>query len=58
MGGYITRYENNFDFLTIRGSGHMVPLFKPKEAFLFMEKWVKNEELPRYNKNETIYLKK
>ena len=22
--GYVTRYKNNFDFLTIRGSGHMV----------------------------------
>jgi carboxypeptidase C (cathepsin A) len=25
MGGYVTRYEGGFDFLTIRGSGHMVP---------------------------------
>ena len=25
MGGYVTRYVNDFDFLTIRGSGHMVP---------------------------------
>ena len=25
MGGYVTRYEGDFDFLTIRGSGHMVP---------------------------------
>ena len=24
MGGYVVRYEGNFDFLTIRGSGHMV----------------------------------
>jgi serine carboxypeptidase-like clade 1 len=24
MGGYVIRYENNFDFLSIRGSGHMV----------------------------------
>ena len=23
MGGYVTRYVNDFDFLTIRGSGHM-----------------------------------
>ena len=29
MGGYVTRYENDFDYLTIRGSGHMVPEFKP-----------------------------
>lgn len=24
MGGYVLRYESNFHFLTIRGSGHMV----------------------------------
>ena len=24
MGGYVIRYENNFDFLTVKGSGHMV----------------------------------
>ena len=28
MGGYITRYEGNFDFLTIRGAGHMVSRMK------------------------------
>jgi len=32
MGGYVTRYENGLDFVTIRGSGHMVPQFKPKAA--------------------------
>jgi hypothetical protein len=30
--GYVTRYENNFDFVTIRGSGHMVPV---RHAFLW-----------------------
>lgn len=24
VGGYVTRYQGNFDFLTIRGAGHMV----------------------------------
>jgi len=43
MGGYVTRYENNFDFLTIRGSGHYVPLYKPMETFEFIYKWIKNE---------------
>jgi hypothetical protein len=29
MGGYITRYENNFDFVTVRGAGHIVPRDRP-----------------------------
>lgn len=28
MGGYVTRYEGDFDFLTIRGAGHMVRLIQ------------------------------
>jgi len=45
MGGSITRYENNFDFVTIRGSGHMVPAFKPKEIHELVKRWLKNETL-------------
>ena len=36
MGGYATRYANDFDFLTIRGAGHMVPEYKPEAAFVMM----------------------
>ena len=43
MGGYVTRYKGNFDFLTIRGSGHMVPEFKPKVTLEFLSKWLDNE---------------
>ena len=43
MGGYVTRYEGNFDFLTIRGSGHMVPEYKPLVTLEFLSKWLKNE---------------
>eukprot|EP01035_Chromulina_nebulosa_P024704 gene24704-32179_t len=32
MGGYVTRYEKNFDYLTIRGSGHMVPQDRPQSS--------------------------
>jgi hypothetical protein len=35
MGGYVTRYERDFDFLTIRGAGHMVRMSKqiPSQFF-------------------------
>merc|ERR1712107_370717 len=47
MGGYVTRYEHDFDFLTIRGSGHMVPEFKPESAFAFLRAWLANDDYPR-----------
>eukprot|EP00656_Telonema_subtile_P032308 TRINITY_DN3542_c0_g1_i2.p1 TRINITY_DN3542_c0_g1~~TRINITY_DN3542_c0_g1_i2.p1 ORF type:complete len:509 (+),score=117.33 TRINITY_DN3542_c0_g1_i2:126-1652(+) len=40
MGGYVTRYKGGLDFLTIRGSGHMVPEYKPKAAFAFLSQWL------------------
>ena len=50
MGGYVTRYEHErFDFLTIRGSGHMVPQFKPAQALEFLRAWLKDEDWKRYN---------
>ena len=48
MGGYVTRYANNFDFLTIRGSGHMVPEFKPKVTLHFLKRWLANEGFDKY----------
>ena len=44
MGGYVTRYEHDFDFLTIRGSGHMVPQYKAKETVEFITRFIKNED--------------
>eukprot|EP00930_Biecheleria_cincta_P095710 TRINITY_DN8764_c0_g1_i2.p1 TRINITY_DN8764_c0_g1~~TRINITY_DN8764_c0_g1_i2.p1 ORF type:complete len:539 (-),score=80.92 TRINITY_DN8764_c0_g1_i2:95-1624(-) len=48
MGGYVTRYNNNFDFLTIRGSGHMVPEYKPEAAFVMLKAFLSNADYPRY----------
>jgi carboxypeptidase C (cathepsin A) len=50
MGGYVTRYENNFDFLTIRGAGHMVPEFKPTASLAFLTAFLKNEDYMPYAK--------
>eukprot|EP01090_Pellita_catalonica_P022369 TRINITY_DN866_c0_g1_i1.p1 TRINITY_DN866_c0_g1~~TRINITY_DN866_c0_g1_i1.p1 ORF type:complete len:283 (+),score=41.84 TRINITY_DN866_c0_g1_i1:769-1617(+) len=37
MGGYVEEYFGDFAYLTIRGSGHMVPEFKPPEAHAFLK---------------------
>ena len=54
MGGYVTRYEGSFDFLTIRGAGHMVPTYKPEATFTFLKSWLDDEDYPTYNPNCTL----
>jgi serine carboxypeptidase-like clade 1 len=40
VGGYVTRYAGQLDFLTVRGSGHMVPEYKPLVTLEFLSRWV------------------
>ena len=49
MGGYATRYAGDFDFVTVRGAGHMVPQFKPEAALAMMRSWIAGESWLRYN---------
>ena len=49
MGGYVTRYEGHFDFLTIRGAGHMVPTEKPAAAFAFIQAWINGDDYPTFD---------
>jgi len=56
MGGYVTRYKDNFDFVTIRGAGHMVPTYKPIATYTFLKTWITNdgEDYPTFDQNCTI----
>mmetsp|Transcript_15495 Transcript_15495/g.31927 ORF Transcript_15495/g.31927 Transcript_15495/m.31927 type:complete len:491 (-) Transcript_15495:89-1561(-) len=49
MGGYVTRYEGDFDFLTIRGAGHMTPTYKPEASFEMFKSWVLGEDFQAYD---------
>ncbi|KAA8543574.1 hypothetical protein F0562_021680 [Nyssa sinensis] len=40
VAGYIQGYANNLTFLTIKGSGHTVPEYKPREALDFYSRWL------------------
>jgi serine carboxypeptidase-like clade 1 len=40
MGGEVVQYDERLVFLTIHGSGHMVPQFRPQAAFHFISKFL------------------
>jgi carboxypeptidase C (cathepsin A) len=48
MGGYVTRYKGGFDYVTIRGSGHMVPEFKPAAAAEMLKQFLGKGEYQKY----------
>jgi len=48
MGGYVISYPGDFSYLTIRGSGHMVPEYKPDVTLAFLSAFVRGEPFPKY----------
>lgn len=44
IGGYVTEY-NELTFVTVRGAGHMVPQWKPEQAYHMFQKFINGEEL-------------
>ena len=44
ISGYYIKYKG-LTFCTIKGTGHMVPQWKPKEAFYMFSKFLNNEDL-------------
>lgn len=40
VAGYTQGYEHGLTFLTVKGSGHTVPEYKPKEALAFFSRWL------------------
>jgi len=50
MGGYVQIFNTpyNFTFLTVRGSGHEVPQYKPEEALVMYNIFLNNQHFPPY----------
>lgn len=50
MGGYVVRYatQGGFDFVTIRGAGHMTPWYKPAATLAMLQAWIAGDDYPRY----------
>ncbi|CAA3012774.1 serine carboxypeptidase-like 20 [Olea europaea subsp. europaea] len=45
IAGYIQGYANDFTFLTIKGAGHTVPEYKPRESLDFYSRWLKGQKI-------------
>jgi len=56
FGGEVVNYEHGLSFLTVHGSGHMVPQFRPQAALHMLGKLLRKEGLlsPLLPKNETL----
>lgn len=42
VGGNIVEYDR-IAFLTVKGSGHMVPYYTPDKGFAFFQRWIDNQ---------------
>lgn len=43
VAGYVTEYEeNDFKFVTVKGSGHMVPQYRPVTAWAMFHRFINN----------------
>jgi carboxypeptidase C (cathepsin A) len=42
VAGYVTTYEQNFNFVTVKGAGHMVPQFRPPQALAMFTRMLKD----------------
>lgn len=43
VAGFVTNYENDFSFVTVKGAGHMVPEFKPVQALAMFKRFINNQ---------------
>ncbi|KAK0592984.1 hypothetical protein LWI29_028580 [Acer saccharum] len=43
--GYLQGYDHNLTFLTIKGAGHTVPEYKPRESLHFYSRWLVGENI-------------
>uniref|UniRef100_A0A7E4W4E3 Carboxypeptidase n=1 Tax=Panagrellus redivivus TaxID=6233 RepID=A0A7E4W4E3_PANRE len=44
VAGFVTKYTQNLDFVTVRGSGHFVPQDKPREALQLIYNFIHNRD--------------
>jgi len=42
VAGYVTKYQYGFEFVTVKGAGHMVPEYKPVQALEMISRYFAN----------------
>eukprot|EP00043_Microstomoeca_roanoka_P001212 m.31543 g.31543 ORF g.31543 m.31543 type:complete len:460 (+) comp10694_c0_seq1:946-2325(+) len=45
VAGYVVEYGNHFQFATVKGSGHMVPQYRPQQAEAMFSRFITNQKL-------------
>ncbi|XP_047315230.1 serine carboxypeptidase-like 20 [Impatiens glandulifera] len=45
VAGYLQGYDKNLTFLTVKGSGHTVPEYKPRQALDFYRRWLSGKTI-------------
>ncbi|XP_057732547.1 serine carboxypeptidase-like 20 [Arachis stenosperma] len=45
VAGYLQAYNHNLIFLTVKGAGHTVPEYKPREALDFYSRWLEGKSI-------------
>jgi serine carboxypeptidase-like clade I len=48
VAGYFMEYGHRFNYVTLRGTGHMTGAFNPQAAFTFMNSWVAEQPFPAF----------
>ncbi|PIA63204.1 hypothetical protein AQUCO_00200904v1 [Aquilegia coerulea] len=45
VAGYTRTYSDNLTYATVKGGGHEVPMYKPKECLALLERWISHSPL-------------